>query len=118
MMISVHGQKGSFRLEDSGLEPQRVGEFLAATIRRRHLSESYVARKSGLSEANLRAIVDNEMRLDRKASKKLEKVFPRMGRMLLKLQQHREFFDMYGVPRPASPVRRAMIIRARKPKAA
>lgn len=109
-MISFDGHK-HVRVEDSGLKPPSVGEFLGASMRRRGLTAKLVSQRSGVSLSDLDAILADEIPLDRALSHKLERAFPKMGRLLLKLQSHRMFYERYGVPRPSSPIRRIALIR-------
>ena len=112
MMVQFQGLVTPTRFEDSGLEPLIAGKFLLGVMKRGQLSSNEVSAKTGIPAEQLAGVLESQTPIDRKLSKKLNRAFPKLGPLLLKLQRDRDFFDRYGAVRPASPLRRANLVRS------
>ena len=111
MMVMVETDEGEVSLDDTSFAPPTLGEFLEAAIKRRQLTSEQVARTAGVSVDKLNGILGGEVRLDKPTARKLDRVFPKTSRILLRIQLFRDYYDEFGVLRPDSPIARRAVER-------
>jgi hypothetical protein len=111
MMVSFNERGRSVPVEELNFPPPTVGGYMASVLERRSLSKELVSRRTGIDKDTLDNILSGEFELDRSTRKKIDVMFPGLGKILERLARHRAFYEKYGMVMPRSPIARALIVR-------
>lgn len=114
MNVSFNEAGRLIDIEDTTFKPASPGEFFEAILKRRNISIEEFSSLSGLSSLEIEKLIDNNLPLERPFTKKIDHALPGVSKMLVRIDEHCQFYEKYGSIKPSSSIKRALIVAKHK----